>query len=464
MPGRTPAAHTLNRPSYPVVKTLAAAAGILALAMALGLYLGVPGPVVIATIGAAGLGALVGISELVSRYTDSPERALFAWAGLLYIAVNILAAGTAFGLAHGFDLLKLSAQSLPARLLTEALVSGLGAMAFFRSAVFTVRVGGSDVAVGPASVLQLILNAVDRAVDRERARPRAEFISRLMNGISFNAAADVLPRFCFSAMQNVSAADQQALLDWIKVIRSDSETDDDQKSLLLGLRLLNIVGDKVLESTITGLGPRIRLSLKIGLGTLTLLNQIRFETSASPLIAICYALAQGSIAVDREELEQRVAAIGRQHFDDGVDNSVKVLLLASELLKAFGDDVVGRAVAVIAPGLPAQPAPAAPPPATPAPAAATTAAPTTATPLPATPPPAATAPAVPPPQTPAPAAPPSVAPTTAAPASATPSPATSAPATPPTAAPPPAAPRPSTQPSATPSSAPPPQAPEDPEH
>jgi hypothetical protein len=167
--------------------------------------------------------------------------------------------------------------------------------------------------------------------------------------VSFAAASDVLPRFCFNAMQNVSAADQQGLLDWVKVIKSDSETADDQKSLLLGLRLLNIVGDKVLESTIVGLGPRIRLSLKIGLATLTRLNQIKFETSARPLIAICYALAQGSIAVNRDELGEKIEEIGRQQFDEGVDNSVKVLLLASELLKAFGDDVVGRALAVIAP-------------------------------------------------------------------------------------------------------------------
>ena len=33
---------------------------------------------------------------------------------------------------------------------------------------------------------------------------------------------------------------------------------DDQKTLLLGLRLLNIVGTDVLELTINGLGPRIR--------------------------------------------------------------------------------------------------------------------------------------------------------------------------------------------------------------
>jgi hypothetical protein len=116
-------------------------------------------------------------------------------------------------LAHGFDLLGLASKKPEDRLLTESLVAGFGAMAFFRSAVFTARVGNSDIGVGPASVLQLIMNAVDRACDRARAQPRAEFISRLMSDVSFAAAADVLPQFCFSAMQNVSASDQQAIQD-----------------------------------------------------------------------------------------------------------------------------------------------------------------------------------------------------------------------------------------------------------
>jgi hypothetical protein len=308
------------------------------------------GPVAAALVGAVGLGALIGVSELVSRYTDSPEKALAAWPGRLYIFVNMLAAGAAFGLAHGFDLLNLSAKTQAARLLTETLVGGLGAMAFFRSSVFTVRVGSTDVAVGPAGVLQVILTAVDRACDRERARPRAQFVSQLMNGVSFAAAADILPQFCFSAMQNVSVADRQIVLDGIKLLKTET-MEDDQKTLLLGLRLLNIVGVDVLTSTIDGLGPRIRSSLDIGLGTLSLLQHVAFEASARPLIALCYALAQGSIAVDRMALTNAVDNIGLQPFD----NDVKVLLLASELLKAFGDSVVGQALSMVAPEAPAAP-------------------------------------------------------------------------------------------------------------
>jgi hypothetical protein len=197
------------------------------------------------------------------------------------------------------------------------------------------------------------LNAVDRACDRARAQPRAAFVSRLMNGISFSAAADILPQFCFSAMQNVSGADQQAVFDWVKFLKSE-QTGEDQKSLLLGLRLLNIVGDKVLEATIEGLGPRIRSSLNIGLTTLTQLREVDFKASTKPLIAICYALVQGTIAIDQQALGEKIDNIGGENFA----NDVAVLLVASELLKIFGDDVVGRALAMVVP----TPVPSPPPP------------------------------------------------------------------------------------------------------
>jgi hypothetical protein len=335
------------------VRTALILAALLVAAVLLGLGWLTDGATAAAAIGTVGLGALVGVSELVARYTDSPEDALSAWPGLLYIAVNMLAAGAAFGLAHGFNLLNFTLATSPAtsqsaRLLTETLVSGLGAMAFFRSSVFTVRVGGTDVAVGPASVLQVILNAVDRACDRERALPRAQFVSQLMNGVSFTKAADILPQFCFSAMQNVSVGDRQVVLDWIKLLKSDAAVDDDQKALLLGLRLLNIVGRDVLTKTVDGLGPQIRSSLQIDLETLSRLQRVDFVRDAPAVIAICYALAQGAIAVDRAALGQLVDEIGGQP----VDNEVKVLLLASELLKAFGDGVVGQALKMFAPGLP----------------------------------------------------------------------------------------------------------------
>ena len=50
------------------------------------------------------LGALVALGELVSRYRDSPRRALLgSFAAWLYCLINSLASVSALGLMHAFD-------------------------------------------------------------------------------------------------------------------------------------------------------------------------------------------------------------------------------------------------------------------------------------------------------------------------------------------------------------------------
>jgi hypothetical protein len=87
-----------------------------------------------------GIGAFVGTGELISRYRDAPARALRCPPALLYIAVNSAAACAAYGLVDAFDLTFGAAPGSPTRW-TRVLVAGFGAMALFRSSLFTVRVG-----------------------------------------------------------------------------------------------------------------------------------------------------------------------------------------------------------------------------------------------------------------------------------------------------------------------------------
>ena len=86
----------------------------------------------------------------------------------------------------------------------QVLLAGFGTMAFFRTSLFTLRVGEADVAIGPAAVLQVILDAADRACDRFRAGPRSSDVIRIMRGVTFERARIALPLHCFALMQNVS--------------------------------------------------------------------------------------------------------------------------------------------------------------------------------------------------------------------------------------------------------------------
>lgn len=206
------------------------------------------------------LGAVLGLCELLSRYRDEPIRAVLNASAGLYITINALAALLAllllgvwhvsFGLDPGSDPLKLRAVSI--------LTAGLGAMAFFRSSFFTFRVGENDVPLGPGLVMQVLLDVTDRAVDRGRAAPRALAINRIMAGIDFNKAHLALPAYCFALMQNVSREEQAAIGQQVTALGT-STISMSVRSYLLGLILLNVVGEAVLKAAIDTLRNEISL-------------------------------------------------------------------------------------------------------------------------------------------------------------------------------------------------------------
>lgn len=198
------------------------------------------------------LGGAVGGIELVGRYRDAPARALRTAPGGSYVAINAVASIAAFLMAESL--------TWPAGItspVAKVLLSGLGAMAIFRTAFFTVRSGDQDVGIGPSALLQILLQAVDRAVDRGRAAPRAESVVRIMSNVDFEKAKEGLPAFCMALMQNASAEEQQSLARQIDALAS-SGMPPAIKSYLLGLAVTGLVGEAVLEKAVAALDSQIR--------------------------------------------------------------------------------------------------------------------------------------------------------------------------------------------------------------
>ena len=206
------------------------------------------------------IGALVGIGEIVSRYRDAPERALWTMSAMLYVLINAGASCVALFVIWKF---KIAATGDSLRvIITQTLMAGFGAMAFFRTSLFIVRVGEQDVAIGPVAFLQVMLGAIDRAVDRIRAEARGASVTQSMEGISFDRASEALSAFCFALMQNVSPDEQKAAGDAIKALKGSS-IDNETKVKNLGLLLLNVVGDKVLYSAVGQLAREIRKTARV---------------------------------------------------------------------------------------------------------------------------------------------------------------------------------------------------------
>ncbi|MEV5571235.1 hypothetical protein AB0L06_14390 [Spirillospora sp. NPDC052269] len=201
------------------------------------------------------LACLVGVAELVSRYRDRPitlVRVPSTWA---YVLINGAAGAGSLLLLRTFhwDFGVTSPRMLGA---AQVLAASLGSMMIFRSAVFTVRVGDEDVAVGPSTLLTSLLAAADRGVDRVQARSRAQDVGRIMEGVSFPRARLALPTYCLGLLQNVPAEDQADLRTAVDAL-AGSDMSDGQKTLNLGLLLMNVAGPDVLDAAVRSLRKEI---------------------------------------------------------------------------------------------------------------------------------------------------------------------------------------------------------------
>lgn len=212
------------------------------------------------------LGALLGLSELLSRYRDNPLAAVVSVAGLLYMALNVVIGIAALMViqivqpAGLVDVTPADTTDDAKILLYQVLVAGLGGAAFFRTSIAKTKVGDVEIGVGPSFVIDASLGATDRAIDRNRATARVLSVPDLMRGIPADFAALELTDFCVTAMQNLPAAEEKTLKTRVASYASTDEAAEEVRSMLIGLAITEYVGLDVLKSAITQLSDEIELA------------------------------------------------------------------------------------------------------------------------------------------------------------------------------------------------------------
>jgi len=195
------------------------------------------------------LGALVGGGELISRYRDAPARAVYNWPAFVYIALNVAASLAALAIIRIYGWKFGISIGETATRWAQVGVAGTGAMALFRSSLFTINGGDRDIGVGPSSFLQIFRDASDRAVDRLRARWRAQKVGELMKGLPYQQAIDGLPQYCLALTQNVPPQEQVRLTQALELLDKDT-TDQAVKVRVLGMMLMNVVGPSILDAAV----------------------------------------------------------------------------------------------------------------------------------------------------------------------------------------------------------------------
>lgn len=193
-------------------------------------------------IAAFAFGLLVGLSEILSRYRDEPLLAATTNIGLSYLILNGMLSVAAFAFMRHY-----SENIFPAvksDLFLTAIISGFGAMAVFRSKLFTFHsTDGKDYAIGPSIVLDTVLKTIDSKIDRRRATERQAEVFDSIIGLNFKDVANYIEA-SLGAFQNLSQDDKSDVKSVIDQYRQLSDWPDSLKSLGLGFAFLTIAGDE----------------------------------------------------------------------------------------------------------------------------------------------------------------------------------------------------------------------------
>jgi hypothetical protein len=195
-------------------------------------------------------GGLVGATELLSRYRDKPFHALTNPFGLIYITVNSVAAMLTLWIIRAFSLdfgLEIDGYALS---WVQVMAAGFSSMALFRSSLFVFRVGDQDVNVGPSSVLSILLNVLDREVDRSFSLTRAQVIQEIMKDVSYGQARVNLEFLMSLLLQNLEPEEQAAVNTSLARVEQVDRLTESAKAVALGLILLDYLGEKSLREAI----------------------------------------------------------------------------------------------------------------------------------------------------------------------------------------------------------------------
>ncbi|MEM9898026.1 MAG: hypothetical protein AAF742_01465 [Pseudomonadota bacterium] len=151
------------------------------------------------------IGSCVGAIELIGRYRDAPVEAIRSSGARWYILVNGVLAAIAFAALLLYSgPIQETGRALAKELIELVVISGFGSLAVMRASFARTQIGETRVEVGPAIVIETLLDAADRSVDRIRALDRIQSVEAAIEPLRATITLPVLVSVCLTAMQNIS--------------------------------------------------------------------------------------------------------------------------------------------------------------------------------------------------------------------------------------------------------------------
>jgi hypothetical protein len=200
-------------------------------------------------------GALVGLTEIASRYRDEQVRAITSPDGVVYILFNGAISTFALILIWHFQD-NPAFSGLKNNPLGAALAAGFGATAIMRTRIAVIK--GSDdqdVSLGPDIVLSLLMTMIDRRIDRWRSLRRQRLIVDYFKELRALGSIDDASEYLLASLnsfQNLSEADKKEVNEEVQRIKTANVRDPYIRLTNLGYIFLTVAGEENFDQILKG--------------------------------------------------------------------------------------------------------------------------------------------------------------------------------------------------------------------
>jgi len=187
------------------------------------------------------IGAVVGFSELLSRYRWPVRNILSAAAGWIYLAINGAAALLAYRLAidWGFDA---GTAGKPEG--WRVLAISVLAMVLLRSSLLSVRIGDREVGIGLVTLIEVFLRRAEKVLDQGVSAARWKSVGARTSELAYDATRDYFATVAQTLLQSMTDTEKDSLHRELTKIQ-ESEVDADTKMRLLAICIADRLGDKL---------------------------------------------------------------------------------------------------------------------------------------------------------------------------------------------------------------------------
>lgn len=198
-------------------------------------------------------GALVGATEILSRYRDEQVKAILSPDGLLYVLFNGAISTFALILIFRFENSVPALSVFKGNSLTAAIAAGFGSTAIMRTRIAVIKgTDNKDVSIGPDIVINLLLSMIDRRIDRWRAARRQEIIATHFPQLKALGSIDQASQYLMSSLlsfQNLNDSEKQQFSDTVDRNKK-SGSDVNVQFQALGFLFLTVVGEENFASAL----------------------------------------------------------------------------------------------------------------------------------------------------------------------------------------------------------------------